>query len=88
MQLADLKPKPWGKCLESLSISKTAQHLLGAFIFSFSIGLVEEEKEFSKGMFLVECCHLYAPECKLSEHSLTDDSVLEKCPFVEKADIF
>lgn len=65
--LADLKPKPWGKCMEKpLSISKTVQHLLGAF-FYFSPSVTRGEKKFPKGWvvfyFLAKCCHLSAPEC-------------------------
>lgn len=61
--LADLKPKPWGKCMEKpLSISKTVQHLLG-FLF-FLPSFTERGGKFPKGcIFLAKCCHLSAPEC-------------------------
>lgn len=87
MQLADLKPKPWGKCLESLSISKTAQHLLDALIFFRLYWIGRGGESFPKGCFWLNAATFMLQNVNCLS-SLTDDSVLEKCPFVEKADIF
>lgn len=83
-KLADLKPKPWGKCMEKLlSISKNGSTFKFFFLPSFTEG-----GKFPKGCFswlnaatsLIQNVIVFSVKHPPNQ---THTSVLEKCPFVE-----